>query len=289
MKQVLAVILVLGSTAYADENAVKTLVAAQVAAINAHDAKAFAATMDADDGIAILPEAADEGMGRAAIEAAAKRWLTSLGTATVKLEQPHYGNQWFDAELVLSTGARLRVTGVAVTQQTDLEKETYKLGAVHISEGVDDKTVLASIDKLPALPTLAADDKPDRDTPDQVASFADRMYALETIHGKVDNDADIVIGSAPTERAVGGKAAGKLLAGWKSLKLAPLTVSRHRDPRVMLIEWYVAHVDATIAVKGKPTKVPYRVLTIVMQPWAAAAERGAKSQLVSAHFSIAMR
>ena len=262
----------------------RSLVAAQVAAINAHDPKAFAATFDADRGFAILPAAADEGEGSAAITVAAKHWLTALGSATVKLDQPHYGSSWFDAQLVVSTGARLRITGVTISQQPDGDK--IKLGAVHISEPVEDKVVMASIDKLPALPKLGdGGDRSSIDGPDKIATFANRMF--DTQMDGAPDPGDVVIGSAPSEHAIGKVAAGKLLASWKSLKMTSVAVVRTKDPDDMLIVWFVAHVNATTTNHGKSVTIPYRVLTIVMEPWAAAADRGAKSSLVSAHFSVA--
>ena len=281
----LAVVAVaIASPAHAESDSdrqLRALVAAQVSAINAHDAKAFAATFDADNGFAILPAAADEGTGTDGITAAAKRWLTSLGTATVKLEQAHYGTSWFDARLVVSTGAPLRITGV-VTQRPNNDK--LEIGAVHISEAVDDKVVMASIDKLPALPKLGSNEV-SIDTPDKVATFAERMF--ETAMANAPDPGDVVIGSAASEHAVGKTAAGKLLAGWKSLKLTSVGVIRIHDPSNMLLVWFVAHLEATTTSHGKTVKIPYRALTIVMEPWAAAADRGGKSSLVSAHFSVA--
>lgn len=273
------------SSARADnrDDQLHALVAAEVAAINSHDAKAFAKALD-EDATVILPAAADEGRGTAAIEAAAGHWLRALGTATVKLEKPHYGTSWFDAELVVSSGGRLRITGVTITQLSDIER--VKLAAVHISEPIDDKAMLARAGTLPALPALGAKDEPSADTPDKIAKFAGRMYDL----GREDlgwDGNDVVIGSAPSEYAIGKAAANKLLARWKGLKMRPIAVQRYHDPAEMLIEWYVAHVEVTFTVKGKPVTVPYRALTVVMQPWATAQEHGATAQLASAHFSIA--
>jgi hypothetical protein len=273
------------SPASADERdgQLHALVAAQIAAINGHDAKAFANTFD-EDATVILPAAADEGRGAAAIEAAAARWFRALGTATVKLEQPHYGGSWFDAQLVVATGGRLRITGVTRSQLPDMDR--IKLAAVHISEPIDDKLVLAKAGALPALPPLEATDGVSADTPDKVARFAGRMHDL----GREDlglDEHDVVIGSSSSEYAVGKVAGNKLLSRWRGLKMRAVAVQRYRDQADMLIEWYVAHVEVTFTVKGKPVSVPYRALTVVMQPWATAAQHGATSGLASAHFSIA--
>jgi hypothetical protein len=67
-----------GADDYAD--AAKKLLDAQVAAINAGDPKAFAATFT-DDALLILPLAADEASGAAEIQSAAKHSKVELLSA----------------------------------------------------------------------------------------------------------------------------------------------------------------------------------------------------------------
>jgi ketosteroid isomerase-like protein len=266
----------------------KAVVAALVRAINAHDPRAVAALFR--DGIAIFPAAADEGIGTAAVEAAAKRWLTALGNATVKLEQPHYSSDCFDGDLVVSTGAHLRITGVIhgdyeVKKQVydDRDKTLHLLGALHISEPADDKAVLAAAaaGTLPSLPALGTGDFASETSlrPDKIADYANRV---------ADDPAVVLIGSAASERASGPAAIAKLLKRWRSLKLT--TTALKTGPLSTdseLLAYAVAHAEATFKVNGKTVKVPYRVLIAVFEPWAVAAEHGEKPHLISAHFSVA--
>jgi hypothetical protein len=264
-----------------DQKAMVDLVAAQVRALAARDGKAFAATL-ADDGFAILPGAADEGQGAAAIAAVTERWLAGLGKASIKLDQPRYGSTWYDGELVVAPGPRLRITGVLKWESGD-KGIIYKIGAVHISEPVDDKLVRAAAAeaRLPALPRLKdADKEPSVDGPDKIATFARRVNA---------DPSTVVVGSAAGEHAVGRAAIGKLLATWRSVKLSTGERLVFHDGDRMLLEWIVGHTEATMKVAGKTVKVPYRYLLVLEQPWAVAAEHGEKSQLLAAHFSVATR
>jgi hypothetical protein len=119
----MVVLCALVGIAHADKaaDAVKPLLEQQVKAIATGDAKALAATFT-EEAVAILPTAADEGIGREAIEAAAKRWLAT-GKQPVKLDALKIPRQqmvgpgaWFDAELVGAT--RLRVTGIVIQPHT---------------------------------------------------------------------------------------------------------------------------------------------------------------------------
>jgi ketosteroid isomerase-like protein len=278
------------SPARADSADSKVVLATLVRAINAHDAKAIGAMFR--DGDAVFPAAADEGSGAVAIEAAAKRWLTSLGTATVTLEQPHYGANWFDGDLVVATGAHLRITGVVLadwevikTTHDDSDKVVHLLGALQISEPADDKAVLAAAaaGKLPALPALG-----DREFAGAISLRPDKI--TDYVNHVIDKPSAALIGSTATERATGKAAVDKLLRRWKSLKLATTALKTGAPSYDSdLLSFAVAHAEATFKVGGKPVKVPYRVLIVVLEPWAVAAEHGEKPQLISAHFSVATR
>ena len=275
-------------TVYADvgdeeDRALTTLVAEQVRALNARDAKAFAATFY-QDGFAILPGAGDEARGTAAIAALAKRWLTSVGNTSFKLDKPHYGSRWYAGELVLTDGARLRITGILRANPTEGGPLVYNIGAIHISEPADDRAVLAAAaaGKIPALPKLAgagAESGAREDAPDKIATFADRI---------TDDPAAVVVGAAATEHAIGKAAISKLLVGWRSLKLASGERIRYDDGNRMLLGWYVGHTEATVKSGGKTVKVPYRVLCLVMQPWAVARDQSATATLLAAHLSVAL-
>lgn len=283
---VAAAIVAVAAPARADDDvaAVKALVAEQVRAIGAGDATAFANTFD-DSGYVILPDAAGEGLGSDAIAAAAKHWLGTLGHVKVELASAHYTDTWFDAELVLTPGGRLRATGVVIQRPDDSgRKAISKIGALHLSEAVDDKVAVAeaAAGKLPALPKLA-DPEPESEMPDDLRPDKLAMYI-----GHVVADPDVVlVGSAPKEHAVGPAAVKKLLAAWRGLALR--TTELHHGPSGddMLLSWGVAHAEATFKVGGKSVKVPYRVLVIVMEPWAAAEEHGEKPKLAAVHFSVA--
>jgi len=98
------IIAIAGHAAWAETDEHKAtldLVAAQIQALERHDAGGFARTIT-DEGFAFLPNAADEGRGTDAITAAATRWLTGLGQATIKLANAHYGTCWYDGELVVN-------------------------------------------------------------------------------------------------------------------------------------------------------------------------------------------
>lgn len=264
-----------------EDRALTTLVAEQVRALNARDAKAFAATFY-QDGFAILPGAGDEARGTAAIAALAKRWLAGVGNASFKLDKPHYGSRWYAGELVLTSGARLRITGVLRANPTEGGPLVYNIGAIHISEPADDRAVLAAAaaGKLPVLPKLAGAEVGAReDTPDRIATFADRI---------TDDPAAVVVGAAAAEHAIGKSAVSKLLAGWRSLKLSSGERIRYDDGNRMLLGWYVGHTEATVKSGGKTVKVPYRVLCLVMQPWAVARDQSATATLLAAHLSVAL-
>ena len=68
----------------------KNLVAAQIAAISAGDATAFAKTFDGR-GYVIFPDI-DEADGGTAIAAHAKTWLTAIGATHVAAAHPLYGS-----------------------------------------------------------------------------------------------------------------------------------------------------------------------------------------------------
>jgi ketosteroid isomerase-like protein len=254
-----------------------------VRAINARDAKALAATFH--DGYAIFPTAADEGTG-AGIEPAAKHWLGTLGDATYKISGAHYGDGWFDAELVPATGSRLRITGAIHSWFDDAKEQKLhrELGGLHISEAVDDKVAIAAAaaGKLPALGKLGSGeiDATLDLRPEGIAAYAKHVS---------DDPGATVVGSAPGERAVGKAAIAKLLGRWKSLKLVTTSVVTGHDDNNMLLGWAVAHAEASFKTGGKTVKVPYRMLIVIMEPWAVAAEHGDTSKLCVVHFSVATK
>jgi hypothetical protein len=252
-----------------------------------------------DDGVVILPAAADEGIGNTAVLTAAARWFTALGNAKVTLANAHYGYPWFDAELVVTPGPRLRVTGAFAAVPDDSpsnQKLSFKVAALHVSEAVDDKVVLAAAaaGKLPALPKLATEDAgfsfqlpaDDDRRPEHVVEFVDSIYDLNPYD---HHPAVAVFGSAPTEQAVGVSAIHKLLGRWRGLKLATREGRSVSVGEQMLLRIGVSHAEGTFRVGNQTVTVPYRVLVVVMEPWATAADHGAVPTLVSAHFSVATR
>jgi len=258
--------------------AVVDLLAAQARALNAHDAKAFAATFDSD-GFAFLPSAADEANTADAIQAASKRWLAGLGSATFTIDQPHYGSTWYDAELVVTPGGRLRITGVVRSSHDD--SLAYKVGAIHISAPAADKMVIAAAaaGKLPALPKLEGGRRDPENDVDKVAAFARRLF---------DDPAVAVVGSTAAEHAAGKTSVSKLLTSWRTLRLVATECKTAYDSDVLL-GWEICHVEATMRTASGTVKVPYRALVILDEPPAAAADQGAKPFLIAAHFSVATR
>ncbi len=297
MRSIVVAMCLVSRVAYADLTddagaAAKQLLADEVKAINAGDAKAFAATF-LEDGMAILPTAADIAVpDQQTIEAAAKHWLATVGKLTVKLETVHVPAQqtigvgaWFDADLVAGT-THLRATGIVIRSEIMKNGEAvegpFKMAALHLSEAADDAAVLAAAaaGKLPAPPALTKNALAYLD-PASIAKRARNIY---------ENPVACAIGSAPGERALGDKAVARLLAGWKTLKLGASVAVRGRDPDAMWgFEWSVGTVEATFTVKGKQVKVPYRALLIVSVPAAVAADHGAEVELISAHYSVALR
>ncbi len=277
----------------------KALLDAQMKALAAGDAKAFASTFD-PDAYLFLPTAAGEARGRAAIEKAAKTWVTTVGgKAAVKAQGVKLGGPYqtdggfFYAELVVTSGAattKVRITG-AVALRSDLEESKrgepvaadYKVQAALISLPAADAAVLAAAaaGMLPALPSnkLGADDAeagPDNQ-PHNIAAFAKHVSSVNSA---------ILVGSAPADVVFPRSKIAAKLKGWKGLKLAT-TWSLERVDTIGGMggfHWVVAHVDGEFTVKKAKVKVPYRVLVIYEDPPAAAE---AATQLLSAHFSVA--
>lgn len=289
MRSILILCLLAG-LAHADDasDAVKPLLERQAKAIAAGDAKAFAATFT-DGAMAILPTAADEGIGRPAIEAAAKRWLAT-SKAPVKVDALKLPKQqmvgrgaWFDAAFVAGA-VHWRVTGIVMHAHTaDGSDGPFQITAYHLSEPADDSAVLAAAAEgtLPALPTLVdARTSGGEDPGKVVALFAKHVHAHPAVS---------MIGSAAKEHAIGASAVTKLLASWKALKLTTTGFVTGRDEDAMWgFEWSLGHVEATFTVKGKTVKVPYRALLIVSTPSAPAMDHGAAVELISAHYSAAL-
>lgn len=294
---VAVMVLCASGSARADEpvDAAKQLLAEQVRALNAGDAKAFAATFASADNVEaalFLPTAADEAFAADDIAAATAHWLAATGKLALALDKPHYSDDqqvgagaWFDADYV-GGGKRYRVSGIVIKtafeREDDFKEGPYKIAAEHISEAVDDKAVLAAAGagKLPALPKLDGEGAGDSSDPARVVAIGKNVYPSHAVS---------VIGSAPNERALGPAAVKKLLAGWRSLRLVSIGRKHGRDREAMGgFEWELAHVEATFMVKGKPVKVPYRAFLIVASAPAAAVDHGAPdSELLHAHFSVA--
>jgi hypothetical protein len=269
--------------AQADMDECKALLIEQVRSINAGDAKAFAATFDPERGYAVLPTAADEGLGENAIELAARHWLGAIGKVTLKLEHPLYSYSSFAAELIGKPTGRWRITGVVCGGEST--NSASRVCALHLSEATADKTAIAAAaaGKLPGYPKTPANEYPNSGLkPEAFREF-----------GKALTDDTVVIGSAAHEYAVGKAAVKKLLASWKSLKLAPLDVRTDlSDPGGWALGWAFGHVEASFLARGRLVKVPYRVLVLVLYPPAAAQDPIVGDpepvRLISAHFSIAM-
>ncbi len=291
MKLVLvAAILLAAHTAAAKASpavpAAKALLDAQLAAINAHDAKAFAATTDAG-AYAIFPTTL-EGSSRATIETAAKTWLGSLGKTTVKLDHPRFGEMgdtgcaWISAEIVATgeTTTRWRVTEMVAPRQPtdgggDPPKELLVLAA-HISEPIDDKVSLTA--KLPALPAI-----PDSASGD---GFVDAPRYLAGFVISAD-PAVTLVGSAPREFATGKAAVAAKLREYKGLAMSA-GIERHIGEYYSIgaADASVWHVEVTYKVGGKPVVVPYRVLVIILGPPPAV---HGDMVVCAVHFSVAQR
>lgn len=288
MRSLLIVLsLAIPSLARADDHdaipAARAQLAAHVKALNAGDAKAFAATFTRD-GIAVLPGATEEGYDTAGVTAAAKHWLAALGKQTFTIEKPQYGNSglfgaWYYAELVGKAG-RFRATGfVYVSPEADKTSAPQTL-ALHISAAIDDKTSMAAATggTLPALTTI-----PDRDGAGGYAPIEPENATKQIWEG-----AGVVIGTAPAETAF-GKAGLALMKKWKSLPLkATSATSRHESVRPAGLQVIAGHLEATLKTGGKTVKVPYRVL-VVYDSAEGADGNDTVGKLLIAHYSVATR
>jgi hypothetical protein len=262
------------------------LLDAQIAAINAHDPKAFAAAFDAR-GYLIFPIAA-EARSSAKIETVAKPWLVGLGKTTAKADHVRIGKMadthcaWISAEIVATgdTALRWRVTELVAPLQSLVEKPTaadYRVLAAEISEPIDDKASLTA--KLPALPTIEDGQQPmggEAVSPGGLASLA------------LDGDPAVTfIGSAPKELVTGKAGVAAMAKSFKSLDLKELSSLGLGDANSMAAAGAdVWHVQVTYKVGKQPVVIPYRVLLIYYGP--APGQHRAYTLCV-AHFSVAQR
>jgi hypothetical protein len=271
--------------ARADEarDAATRLLAEQVRALNAGDAKAFAKTFS-KEAFLILPTANGEARGRSNIAPVVARWLAQTGKLAIHVRDVHVadflGCAWFDAQLVGGEN-HWRISGVVAREMFDDApyEEGPKVVAVHVSEAVEDKRVLeaALAGQLPALPVVESEEVVDYDDPSKIAMLV----------GRVERSAGpTLIGSAPDEYAIGHKHVTKLLRRWKKLKLETLGVQHGYESSIWGSGWTVGHVQATYKVGGKVVKVPYRVLMLVAAP---SPDAGPHPVFLSAHFSVAMK
>jgi hypothetical protein len=267
----------------------KARLAEQVRALNARDAKAFTA-MFRESAAVILPAASLQGHGRAAIAGVAATWIGSLGKATITVEKPEYGagsmGAWYFANLVVKRpdgkSTTLRATGIvgAGKDPKAAKAAEYRVLALHISEAVADKVAagLANAGKLPRLPAFKADNPDDSDPPEE--------YHPHRLAGRAWNaKLGVVVGSAPNEVAHGA-AATALLAQWKKLAMwtGEVTGLRDSEPNAIFsTDIIVAHIEVTLRVGGKPTRVPFRVLAA----WNPGLAGSDKPQLMVVHFSVA--
>lgn len=254
----------------------------QVMALVAGKPADFAATFSAT-AFLILPNAAGEAYGRAAIERAAKAWLGPTAPDSVAGDAPTCG----DAGAPPTTGVAICTSTITVERKAG--KTAYRvqfavanLGganlvvAEHISEGVPDPTAiaLATAHELPALPELS--------TPDDQAGAVDVALDPQRIAAQTPDASDGVslIGSAPGEVALGKRAVTAKLAAWKHLALdsTAFAFGHLGGVKDFDLVWVAAHVTATI---GK-AHVPYRALAIY-----AIDAKGAR--LEGASFSVATK
>jgi len=265
--------------------AAKTLLDAQVAAITAHDAKAFAATFD-EPAYAVFPTTL-EARASAKIAIAAKTWLDGLGKTQVVLDHPRFGDleftgcAWISAELVATgdTTVRWRVTELVAPLQAGVEKPTaadFRVLAAMISEPMDDKASLTAT--LPALPEVHND----HDPATEVAGVR-ILFDLQVL----DDPAVTFVGSAPKELKVGKAAVAAMVKSFKGLDMKALTLDYAGDMNSMnTATAEFEHVQVTYKVGGKAIVVPYRVMLIVASPGTGGHGVG---KLGVAHFSIAQR
>jgi len=293
----IAMVVLLGSAARpaaADSPArlaAKSLLANQIAAIGTGDAKAFAATL-APDAIVILPGA--EARGQAAITRAAAAWFAGNGKILLKankalhgtlIREPDYDyGAWYDTTLAVSgatttTWRLTAVVGVSGALDDEATVQDFRVIALHISAGHDDKAVLAAAaaGALPAATPFAVD--PDARTVEE----AWQPHRIATWAAHVHKDAaTVLVGSAPKERFVGKAAVTGVLKKWKGLKLATGDAVL-LEPPDSFFSVVVGHATATFTVKGKAVTVPYRVLMVIASDQAAAE---VPSTLAAAHFSV---
>lgn len=274
----------------------KALLDAQVQAIASADPKALAATFD-DFGFVMFPAAADEGLGRATIDRAAKQWLGATGKLEVKADHPKFGvlaggmGAWITAELVVTGDhpVRWRVTELVGVRHVDggdypspPARSDYRVIAAHISEPMEDKAALAAVaaQKLPALPAIGSSD--------HNGTGNDDDFAVAPYSKMVMNDpAATLVGSAAGELVTGKAAVATKLRSWSGLKIKKVAAVSGGDPYSMNAASYVAgHVEITYTVAGKPIVVPYRVLIITDLPMPGS---DSKVGFAAAHFSIAQR
>lgn len=274
--------------ARADEarDAATRLLAEQVRALNAGDAKAFAKTFSTE-AFLILPTADGEARGAANIAPVVARWLAQTGKLAIQVRELHVDDflncAWFDAQLV-SGDLRWRITGVVATDVVEVGDSLVERGplvmAAHLSEAVDDHRALeaARAGKLPALPPIVSEKLLGYMDPAKIAAHAGNVLDVPGVS---------LIGSAPGEHVVGPKQVAKVLRRWKKLKLETVGAANECELATSWGScWTVGHVQATYKVGGKVVKVPYRVLMLVAEPSPDAGERGL---FLAAHFSVAMK
>jgi hypothetical protein len=140
--------------------AAKAMLDAQLAALNAHDAGAFAATFD-DNAYVVFPSVA-EASGHTAIAAWSKDWVSALGDVKVAAAGAKFGDiadtdcAWISTEVVVTGDVklRLRVTelvaprqphdGVAPIDPGAAQPDDFRVLAAHWSEPITDADALAA-------------------------------------------------------------------------------------------------------------------------------------------------
>lgn len=203
--------------------AAKVVFDAQIAALRAGDATAFAATFIEDGAAARLPDGAIVAK-RSDIAPAITAWLGGKPTSVAVAGEPSIAARpnatWITADLTVATKARtdtLRFTEMIV----GLYDDKGSAAAVMLSRAVDDKQLVG--------------EKAGAKVSGDASELFARVASPKLLEKELSYSGDIVvIGTAPTERAVGRDAARKLLHGWRDLKLTLVGAqAAHEDDQML--------------------------------------------------------
>jgi uncharacterized protein (TIGR02246 family) len=241
----------------ADANALGALVKAQVKAMTAPDADAFAATFD-EDAFGVL--AGGYANGPHAIgKAMACSWSNPEGTYYFTQGKTVIGRQgdvaWVTVDLTMTSKAMDMPAGTSHHRMTELLTRTsggWKAHALYVSMATQDTPSMWTDEHL-----IADDNPPGAPTKD--APMLGWLTHPADLAAHLHKGSDvIVLGSAPGER--GG---ASLLASWKKLTFA-VDWSRAGGDGTSWA-WLVARVSRDVKAGKAMVKEPYWVLALAVK------------------------